>query len=57
MNYDYSMKNIPQAPKHVIEKMLVSSMESLVNRMRWKVFWYKMNADITNLVLKCDPCQ
>ena len=41
MNYDYSMKNIPQAPKHVIEKMMVSSMESLVNRMRWKLFWYK----------------
>ena len=41
MNYDYSMKNIPQAPKHVIEKMMVSSMESLVNRMRRKLFWYK----------------
>ena len=46
MNYNYSMKNIPQAPKKVVEKMLVSSMESLINRMRWKLFWYK--SPITN---------
>ena len=39
--FNYSLKNIPNAPKSQIEKLLVDSMENFINRMRWKLFWTK----------------
>ena len=31
--------------------------EMMVNQLRGKVFWHKMNSDINELVTKCNPCQ
>ena len=31
--------------------------EMMITQLRGKVFWYKMNSDINELVTKCDPCQ
>ena len=39
--FNYSMKNIPNATKSQYEAILVESIESLINRMRWKLFWLK----------------
>ena len=41
ITFNYSLKNIPNATKSQYEKMLVESMESFINRMRWKLFWAK----------------
>ena len=46
--FDYSLKNIPNAPKSQIEKLLVDSIEKLINRMRWKLFWMK-SPMVTNI--------
>ena len=40
-SFDYSLKCIPNASKLQLQKILVSSIESLLNRMRWKLFWAK----------------
>ena len=39
--FDYSLKNIPNASKSQIQKLLVDSIENFINRMRWKLFWMK----------------
>ena len=31
--------------------------EMMINQLRGKVFWAKMNSDIKEMVAKCDPCQ
>ena len=40
-SFNYSLKCIPNASKLQLQKILVSSIESLLNRMRWKLFWAK----------------
>jgi hypothetical protein len=47
-SFDYSLKNIPNASKTQLQKTLVDSMESFINRMRWKLFWMKSPITITN---------
>ena len=41
----YSMKNIPVPPRHIYEKQMVEKSESLLRRMRWKLFVHK-NPDL-----------
>ena len=37
----YSLKNIPIIPKFQYQKMLISRIEQVLTRMRWKLFWSK----------------
>ena len=48
ITFNYSLKNIPNANKSQYEKLMVESMESLINRMRWKLFWLKSPATNPN---------
>ena len=48
ITFNYSLKNIPNSPKSQYEMMLVESMESLINRMRWKLFWVKSPVENPN---------
>ena len=48
--FNYSMKNIPNATKSQYELILVESMESLITRMRWKLFWFK--SPVENVIRK-----
>ena len=41
----YSLKNIPVPPRHIYEKQLVEKSESLLRRMRWKLFAHR-NPDL-----------
>ena len=50
ITFNYSMKNIPNATKSQYELILVESMESLINRMRWKLFWFK--SPVENVIRK-----
>ena len=35
------MKNIPVPTQNSYMKSMISKVESLIRRMRWKVFWYE----------------
>ena len=43
--FNYSMKKIPKSSKFQYETMLVESIESLINRMRWKLFLFKSSVE------------
>ena len=38
----YSLKNIPTIPKFQFQKMLIRRIEEVLCRMRWKLFWSKI---------------
>ena len=40
VTYDYSLKNIPIPSQRKYMKTLISKVESVVRRMRWKAFFY-----------------
>ena len=41
VNFSYSTKNIPVAPKSSYLKCLIDKTESFIRRLRWKCFFYK----------------
>ena len=42
-NFNYSMKNIPIPTQNSYMKSMIAKTESLLRRMRWKVFWYEQD--------------
>ena len=40
VTYDYSLKNIPIPSQRKYMKTLISKVESVVHRMRWKAFFF-----------------
>ena len=41
INFNYSLKNIPLPNKKAYLKTMISKLESLIKRMRWKAFFYE----------------
>ena len=41
VTYEYSLKNIPIPSQRKYMKTLISKVESVVRRMRWKAFFYE----------------
>ena len=49
-DFEYSMKNIPLASKNAFLQTLIAKTESLIQRMRWKAFFFltkKHNPSVT----------
>ena len=40
LNFSYSMKNIPLPTKNSYQKDLIFNLESIMKRIRWKVFFF-----------------
>ena len=45
ISFDYSLKNIPLPSKTSNIKTLVEKVESLLRRMRWKVYFFELNQE------------
>ena len=61
LNIDYSKKNIPVSSKHQYKIILISKIEKVVKRMRWKVlkFYGTLNVNKKEIFgirwTKCPP--
>ena len=50
-NFGYSLKNIPIPPKNSYQKLLISKVDSLIHRLRWRAYFFEnpnTRARVTN---------
>ena len=42
-NFNYSLRNVPIPTQNSYMKSMIAKAESLLRRMRWKVYWYEQD--------------